>query len=218
MGEAGASAAREFERRRDKRHERVLSGHPRLGKLLLAVFDEPQSTKAWGQGAAGEETVGASLRAISSESLRVLNDRRIPGSRANIDHLVVTAHGVYVIDAKRYVGKRPTRRVDGGLFNPRREVLLVDGRDRTQLVEGVRKQVRLVKEVLAGQPDVPVRGVLCFVEADWPLIGGSLTVEGVQVTYPRRLRAILGEAGNLGSDRIADLQLALYQAFPRSGA
>lgn len=208
MGEAGASAAREFERRRDKRHERVLSGHPRLGKLLLAVFDEPQSTKAWGQGAAGEETVGASLRAISSESLRVLNDRRIPGSRANIDHLVVTAHGVYVIDAKRYVGKRPTRRVDGGLFNPRREVLL----------EGVRKQVRLVKEVLAGQPDVPVRGVLCFVEADWPLIGGSLTVEGVQVTYPRRLRAILGEAGNLGSDRIADLQLALHQAFPRSGA
>lgn len=104
VGEAGASAAREFERRRDKRHERVLSGHPRLGKLLLAVFDEPQSTKAWGQGAAGEETVGASLRAISSESLRVLNDRRIPGSRANIDHLVVTAHGVYVIDAKRYVG------------------------------------------------------------------------------------------------------------------
>ena len=101
----------------------------------------------------------------------MLNDLRIPGSRANIDHLVVTAHLVYVIDAKRYVGKRPTRRVDGGLFNPRREVLLVDGRNRTQLVEGVRKQVRLVKEVLAGQPDVPVRGVLCFVEADWPLIG-----------------------------------------------
>lgn len=218
MGEAGASAAREFERRRDKRHERVLSGHPRLGKLLLAVFDEPQSTKAWGQGAAGEETVGASLRAISSESLRVLNDRRIPGSRANIDHLVVTAHGVYVIDAKRYVGKRPTRRVDGGLFNPRREVLLVDGRDRTQLVEGFGSRCGWSRRCWRASRTSPCGGVLCFVEADWPLIGGSLTVEGVQVTYPRRLRAILGEAGNLGSDRIADLQLALHQAFPRSGA
>ncbi|WP_245561710.1 nuclease-related domain-containing protein [Agromyces italicus] len=53
-----------------------------------------QSTHAWSVGAAGEEVVGARLDAIASEHIRVLHDRRIPGSRANIDHLVVTPGGV----------------------------------------------------------------------------------------------------------------------------
>jgi hypothetical protein len=40
--------------------------------------------------------------------LRVLHDRRIPGTQANIDHIAITSTGIYVIDAKRHVGKRPT--------------------------------------------------------------------------------------------------------------
>lgn len=28
---------------------------------------------------------------------------------------------------------------------------------------------------------------LCFLEADWPLIGGSFSVDGVQVLWPRLL-------------------------------
>lgn len=35
--------------------------------------------------------------------------------------------------------------------------------------------------------DIPVAGVLCFLEADWPLIGGSFTVEDVHVIWPRLL-------------------------------
>ncbi|MEO6532232.1 MAG: nuclease-related domain-containing protein [Pseudolysinimonas sp.] len=33
---------------------------------------------------------------------RCLRDRRIPGSKANIDHVVRAPRGVFVIDAKRY--------------------------------------------------------------------------------------------------------------------
>ena len=39
----------------------------------------------------------------------------------------------------------------------------------------------------AGIGDLPVRGVLCFVEADWPLIGGDFTVDGVEVLWPKKL-------------------------------
>ncbi len=35
----------------------------------------------------------------------MLHDRRIPGSRANIDHIAIATSGVWVIDAKRYKGK-----------------------------------------------------------------------------------------------------------------
>jgi hypothetical protein len=59
----------------------------------------------------------------------------------------------------------------------------VGSRDCTKLVDGVLKQVDVVRGVLGN--DVPVLGVLCFVEADWPLIGGNFTTRGVQA-YGRK--------------------------------
>jgi len=114
-GTAGASARREFERRHAKREERVRKKHPKLGGFLLAITDDPQSTTAWDTGARGEERLGQRLNELASETVRVLHDRRIPGTRANIDHLAVTPTGVYVIDAKRYLNKRPSLKVEGGL-------------------------------------------------------------------------------------------------------
>ena len=128
---------------------------------------------------------------------------------------MVCPSGVFVIDAKRYRDARPTLKVEGGLLRPRQELLVVAGRDRTTLVAGMHKQLRLVRSALADQPDIPVRGVLCFVDADWPLIGGSFTVQGVDVLWMKKLRAQLTEPGPLGSDVIADLQWQLHEAFPR---
>src|SRR4051812_9228491 len=88
-GVPGASARREFDRRKSNRESRVRTKHPRLGALMLALSDDPQSTRAWEVGALGEERLGNRLNEIASESLRVLQDRRIPGTRANIDHLAV---------------------------------------------------------------------------------------------------------------------------------
>ncbi|WP_197984174.1 hypothetical protein [Aeromicrobium sp. CFBP 8757] len=53
VGTPGASARREFERRRDGRERRVRARHPRIGSFMLAVSDEPQSTAAWNTGALG---------------------------------------------------------------------------------------------------------------------------------------------------------------------
>jgi hypothetical protein len=184
-GSAGASARREFERRRDARERRVRQRFPRIGGFLLAVTEEPQSTRAWDTGAEGEQFVGARLDSLVGDGLAVLHDRRIPGTRANVDHIVVSRRGVFVVDAKKYKG-RPVLRVEGGLFRARTETLVVGGRDCTKLVEGVLKQVDLVRAAV-DDPAVPVTGALCFVAADWPLIGGAFETRGVHVLWSKRL-------------------------------
>lgn len=214
-GQGGASAVAEFQRRHDARQARVTHKFPRAGRFLLAVFDDPQSTKAWSVGAEGERIVSEMLAFIAGNSLRVLHDRRLPGTRANIDHLVVAPTGVFVVDAKRYRNARPALRVEGGLLRRRAEFLTVGGRDRTALVTGIQKQVALVREAMADFPEVPVRGVLCFVDADWPLIGAVFTVNNVTVMSPKKLKALLTQPGPLDERQIADAQWRLHEAFPR---
>ena len=215
-GVAGASAAHEFLRRHDARQERVQANHPVIGKFLLAVFDDPQSTRAWSSGADVEQALGGMLERIVGPELRVLHDRRIPRTKANIDHLVICPSGVFVVDSKRYVDRRPELRVEGGILRPRVELLMVGGRDRTNLVDGVDKHVGLVRAALADQPDVRVRGMLCFIDGDWPLIGGDFMVRDVGVLWPKKLSRLLTAPGPLASDRIAELQWQLHEAFPRS--
>lgn len=211
IGVPGASARREFERRKARREKRIREKNPRLGGLILALSDDPQSTTSWEAGAVGEERVGRRLNELATDSLRVLHDRRIPGSRANVDHIVVTPNGVFVVDPKRYAG-RPHLRVEGGLFRPRVEKLMVGSRNCTKLVDGVLGQVDLVQGLVGDK--VPVRGVLCFVESDWPLFGGSFTTRGVDVLWPRKLYPRLQAAGPLDVDRIAHLHAALGRALP----
>lgn len=155
--------------------------------------------------------LGARLDQHVSDSIEVLHDRRITGTKANIDHIVVTRGGVFVVDAKRYVDQRPELRVEGGILRPRVERLLVGGRDRTKLVDGVLGQVERIRTALA-DVEVSVRGVLCFIEANWPLIGGHFTTRGVSVVWPRQLSRILDETG--GEVDVLSVRDRLAQAFP----
>lgn len=196
-GVAGASARREYERRTARNEQRTRDKWGPLGGIAVALSDERQSTKAWKQGAIGEELLGPRLDSWASNDLQVLHDRRIRGTKANIDHIVVAPSGVWVVDAKRYQG-RPELRVDGGLLRPRSERLFVGRRDCSKLVDGVLKQVGLVEPVIAG---VPVTGVLCFVEADWPVISGAFITRGVHVVWPKRLGKLIGG----GEPRIVDV-------------
>lgn len=210
VGTPGASARREFDRRQSKREERIRAKHPKLGGLILALSDDPQSTTAWDTGAVGEERLGNRLNELASETMRVLHDRRIPGTKANIDHLAVTASGIFVIDAKKYKG-RPHLKIEGGLLRPRTEKLLVGARDCTKLVDGVRRQVDLVRSIVGA--DVTVTGVLCFVEADWPLIGGAFSIRDVEVLWPRKLYPRLASDGPYGA-QVAVLHQMLASALP----
>lgn len=212
-GSAGASARREFERRKTRREERIRANHPKLGRLILAVSEEPQTTRAWARGAVGEERLGALLDRLAGPSARVLHDRRIPRTRANIDHIVVCPSGVLVVDAKRYEG-RPHLRVEGGILRDRTEKLMVGSRDATKLVDGVLRQVALVRDALGDEVAGAVRGFMCFVNADWPLIGGSFTTRSVSVLWPRKLASLASEPGPLSDSEVAAVTERLAIAFP----
>ena len=80
VGAAGASAQREYERRKDKRKSAIREARPHLGRLILALSDDPQSTKAWAVSARGEELLGPRLDGLAEHGVRVLHDRRIPVS------------------------------------------------------------------------------------------------------------------------------------------
>ncbi len=215
VGAAGASAQREYERRKSKRKTGIREAHPHLGGLILALSDDPQSTKAWAAGARGEELLGQRLNGLAERGIRVLHDRRIPPTKANIDHIAIGPSGVFVIDAKRYKG-RPSRRVEGGLFRPRTEKLTVGSRDCTKLVDGVHKQLDRVRSALerADLADVPVRGMLCFVEADWPLMGSAFTIADLDVLWPKKAVEYLVKPGPLDEETVQRVHRALAAAFP----
>lgn len=186
---AGSSARREYERRRAKDEDRLRHTWGRLGGLAVALSDERQSTTAWAAGAVGEERLGAHVDGLASPSLAVLHDRRIARSRANIDHLVITPSGIWVIDAKHYKDRpRPRLVIEGGILRPRVDKLIVGRRNRTTLVDGMLKQIDVVRGVVG---ELPATGALCFVNADWPLIGGSFITRGVHVLSPQKLSKLL---------------------------
>jgi len=183
--------------------------------VILALTDEPQRTRAWATGAEGEVVLGRRLDA--AVGVRVLHDRRIPGSKANIDHIAIGPRGVFVIDAKHYKGG-PTLRTSGGLFSPRVEKLMIGSRDHTSLVAGVHKQVRLVDDALerAGLAHTPTFGMLCFVEADWPLLGGDFVIDNVEVLWPRKAVSRVTSPGSFGGDEIEAIFRALAVGFPQA--
>jgi hypothetical protein len=216
LGTAGAGARGEAERRRRRREQKTREAHPRIGGLLLRLQVPPPSERAWEIGAAGEEALAAHL-ADRCPDVIVLHDRRMPGSRANIDHIAVAPSGVFVIDAKRYKGKIEIRRPIFG--DP---VLTIAGRGQTRLVEGLRRQVDAVEKGLAIiEQDVPVHGCFCFLDPAGQAGSGlppfsTPSINGFPLYRPRKLSRRLNKQGPVASERIAVLAEALIELFPRS--
>lgn len=207
-GIAGGSAAREHERRRIAREARVRAEHPLTGGLRLAVGAAPQHEDAWRRGAEGEVLVAASL-AAAGDGVALLHDRRMPRSHANIDHLAIAASGVWVIDAKNLRGKVSIEKS----FR-KRPKLMIGGRDRTSLVDGLDRQVAAVRRTMSEiDPAVPVHGALCFVEADLPLLR-TLTFEGYPLLWRKGMRRRLRQSGPVPAGRCASIAADLARAFP----
>jgi hypothetical protein len=215
FGEPGRSARREYERRRQRRE--VSKRHWVVGLLrdLLGLSRTERRRLArderWADGAEGEELLAAEL-ARRCPLVLMLHDRRLPGTRANIDHVAVAASGVYVIDTKRYKGKIE---VHSPLFGQAK--LKIAGRDRTNLIDGLDGQVAAVRAALVDMgSDIPVHGALCFVapkgrfaDVGLPVLR-TLNIRGYALYYARRLAKRLNGPGPLSPEfaRIVHAELA----------
>ena len=130
-------------------------------------------------------------------------------TRANIDHIAVAPSGVWVIDAKRYKGKLAVSRP---LFGKAK--LMINGRDRSTLIDGLAKQVALVHEALAiHAPGVEVHGALCFIDTELPLLG-TLSFGGYPLLRAKALAKQLNTTGDIDGEHARTLATIINERFP----
>ena len=219
FGFAGRSARLEYERRRRRREEVAPSGLRRVAAGLFgpsaAERRRLSEERAWNDGAQGEELVAQSL-ASRAPGVPILHDRRMPGSRANIDHIALAASGIYVIDTKRYKGRIE---VHAPLFGSPQ--LRIAGRDRTKLIDGLERQVAAVTTALEDvAPEAPIHGCLCFVapeglfsEVELPLLR-TLRIRGYPLYHVRLLAARLNSDGPLSPGEALAIGARLAERLP----
>ena len=178
----------------------ALAGMVVLGAVAALVV-RPDHVRAWAVGAEGERRTAEVLAHLESDGYRVLHDRRIPGSRGNIDHVVVGPTGVYVVETKSWSGAVRLR--DGAIR--------VAGR-RSAVVEQVQREADAVAVALPGTQVTPI---VCVHRADLPL--RQLEVEGVRVVGPKGLLSRLREGPiRLGLADIDRLTAQLDDRLPRA--
>jgi hypothetical protein len=213
-GVAGRSASREYERRKSAREARVRARlGDALGGVVLAISDEPQTTRAWARGAAGERKLADALKDVPD--LKILNDRRVPGTKGNIDHILVAPAGVFVVDAKYYKGLIQIRDV-GGLFKTDMR-LFVGSRDCSHLAESMGWQVEAVRRALSASvvdPTPPVKPVLCFVDGEWPVLFPPEEFKGVRLEGKRSIKKLITGTKLLGAGEVDRINYILAGAFP----
>ncbi|HEX4033190.1 MAG TPA: nuclease-related domain-containing protein [Solirubrobacteraceae bacterium] len=210
-GQAGWSAAREHEKRRQRREQRIEKRWGSLAPVIRFLSNDPRSVQAWDKGFAGERRLGEMLERGVGDGAVVLHDRKVPRTRGNIDHVVVAASGVWVIDAKAYTGRVEQRDV-GGLFKADKR-LYVKGRDKTKLAESMGWQIAAVRAAL-GDLETPISAVVCFVAADWKLFTKPFQLGDTWVTWPSNLVEMIAAPGRLNSEQVQAVARCIARSLP----
>ncbi len=134
----------------------------------------------------------------------------MPGGRGDIDHIAIAPTGVYVIDTKAHKGRvRITGRL---LAQPK---LLINGCNRTGLLDGLDRQREAVRTMLArdGYAGFPIHSALCFTKADLPFLR-TQKMRGHLLTSPRALTKRLNADGGLRPAVLDELADKLAARFP----
>jgi hypothetical protein len=67
-------------------------------------FRPSEQARTWRRGAHGEQQTARRLDRLTRDGYVVFHDLAVPGSLANLDHLVIGPTGVFVIDSKQWTG------------------------------------------------------------------------------------------------------------------
>lgn len=161
-----------------------LKGYGWLIALVVAMglseplLDARNRIKAWKKGAEVEESTEKFLRKLPADFV-VMHDLAIPGSKANIDHLVVGPTGVFVVDSKNYRGKI-TENKAGELWSGKYPM--------ARAIETVNWEATKVAQALGG---IGAEAILCVHGAELPR--RNIAKNGVRLAGPRGTLRILQE-------------------------
>jgi hypothetical protein len=159
-------------------------------------FRPSAQVQSWRRGAEGERRTARLLERLVRDGYAVFHDLAVPGSPANVDHLVIGPSGVFVIDSKQWTGS--VHQSPDGLAWHNHYPL-----DRT--LGTVRWEARAISRVLGTR----AAALLCVHGAR--VHGGGLAVQGVAIVPAYLLRS------SLGYDRVlSDADVALLAATTRA--
>jgi Nuclease-related domain len=162
------------------------AGLPHDGLVGLAVaalvgwrlrFRPSEQARTWQRGAQGERRTARLLDRLTRDGFVVFHDLAVPGSPANVDHLVIGPTGVFVIDSKQWTGS-VHQGADGLAWHNHYRL------DRT--LETVRWEAETLGRLLGTR----IHPLLCVHSAH--VHGGGLHAQGVAIAPAHLLRSALG--------------------------
>jgi len=141
----------------------------------------------------------------------VLHTRQADGDGAAIDHLIVAASGVWVIDARHERGKverpRGAERRAEAWIRPRQgqPVRIVEPHRSVEIVEGHLERM--------GFGWLDVHRAVCLTNADWG-VRRPFEIDGILVTWGRSLVETIGVRGALGPVDMRAVAVELSSRLP----
>jgi hypothetical protein len=140
-------------------------------------FRPSEQARTWQRGAHGERHTARLLDRLVRDGYVVFHDLAVPGSPANVDHLVIGPSGVFVIDSKQWTGT-VHQGADGLVWHNHYPL------DRT--LETVRWEADTIGRLLGTH----IHALLCVHGAH--VHGGGLHAQGVAIVPAHLLRSALG--------------------------
>ncbi len=181
-------------------------GSGRVGRVARAFLD--------GSSSRSVETLERRSDRSRDDQAVVLHSRRLPGSGQIIDHVVVAASGVWVIDSNDSTG-RVTERNVGGWFKQESQLCLDDS-DQTGLLRSIGRASDAIEDELS-QLDVDglsLDRVICFTAAEWPRVfARPLRIADTWITWPGNLAEMIVSDGPLGASAIATVAARLDESL-----
>jgi hypothetical protein len=183
------------------------AGLPRAGLVGLVVaalaswrlrFRPSEQARTWQRGAHGERHTARLLDRLTRDGFVVFHDLAVPGSPANVDHLVIGPSGVFVIDSKQWTGS--VQQGAAGLVWHNHYPL-----DRT--LETVRWEAQVIGHLLGTQ----AAALVCVHGAH--VHGGGLHAQGVAIVPAHLLRSALGDDRVLSDADVALLATTAWTSL-----
>jgi hypothetical protein len=180
------------------------AGFPRAGLVGLAVaalvgwrlrFRPSEQARTWQRGAHGERHTARLLDWLTHDGYVVFHDLAVPGSLANLDHLVIGPTGVFIIDSKQWTGS-VHQGADGLVWHNHYRL------DR--ILGTVRWEAETVGRLLGTR----IAALVCVHGAH--VYGGGVDAQGVAIVPAHLLRSALGYDRVLSD---ADIELLAATAW-----
>jgi hypothetical protein len=162
---------------------------PKLIEIFVGKYDRKNTrmVKRASRGAVAEEEIGDLLSKLDEDQFLVLHD--INSDYGNIDHLVLSQKGIFLIETKSHHGKVSTE--DGKV--------LVNGRETEKdFISQTLKNSYWLKELIKTELglDVWINPLLVFTNAFVPF---GNPIKGVQLTNKKFLLNILRSNGRISA-------------------